>query len=56
MKIYEYIVESKDCKIQDFIFADNKKQATQKIKQYVNLLGYQKPKSLTFIYVSKKIS
>ncbi len=55
MKIYEYIVESKDCIIQDFVVAENKRQATQKIKQLVSHLGYQKPKKLDFIYISAKI-
>ncbi|GGD70129.1 hypothetical protein GCM10011514_37740 [Emticicia aquatilis] len=46
MKIYEYKAEAKDFKIHDFMAAENKKQATEKIKKTIAQLGYQQPQKL----------
>lgn len=46
MKIYEYTAEAKDFKIHDFMAAENKKQASEKIKKVIAKLGYQQPKTL----------
>lgn len=52
MKIYEYTAEAKDFKIHDFMVAENKKQASEKIKRIIAQLGYQKPKTLN-LYSTK---
>ncbi|WP_394993839.1 hypothetical protein [Emticicia sp.] len=52
MKIYEYTAEAKDFKIRDFMAAENKKQATEKIKKTIAKLGYQQPKTLN-LYSTK---
>lgn len=46
MKIYEYTAEAKDFKIHDFMPAENKKQASEKIKKVIAKMGYQQPKTL----------
>lgn len=52
MNIYEYRAEAKDFKIHDFIAAQNKKEATEKIKKAIAKLGYQKPTTLN-LYSTK---
>ena len=52
MKIYEYTAEANDFKIHDFMPAENRKQATEKIKKAIAQLGYQKPKTLN-LYSTK---
>lgn len=52
MKIYEYTAEAKDFKIHDFMPAENKKQATEKIQKVIAKMGYQKPKTLN-LYSTK---
>ncbi len=52
MNIYEYRAEAKDFKIHDFMAAENKKQATEKIHKVIAKLGYQKPKTLN-LYSTK---
>jgi phenylalanyl-tRNA synthetase beta subunit len=52
MKIYEYTAEATDFKIHDFMAAENKKQATEKIKKAIAKLGYQQPKTLN-LYSTK---
>ncbi len=46
MNIYEYRAEAKDFKIHDFIAAQNKKEATEKIQKTIAKLGYRKPQTL----------
>ena len=52
MNIYEYKAEAKDFKIHDFIAAQNKKEATEKIKKSIAKMGYQKPQILN-LYSTK---
>lgn len=47
MNIYEYTAEAKDFKIHDFMPAQNKKEATEKIKKAIANMGYQKPTRLS---------